>query len=108
MFKSIIKYPYLVFMFQKEIYVIVVRRRIEEISFNSEFFIFGKCSFNNHDQKELSYLVDQTLSQIPNSFWDSNFIKENLTFEKNGIIFTFNKEYKEDLGWFFKNIPFFT
>lgn len=105
MFKSIDDYEIMSVNYDKRVFVLVARKKVESVSFNYEFLVIGECINVEGEIETLSYRAIKELKKID---LEKLFYKEVQIFNSGGITFYFTPENKEFVMSFFNNIPFFT
>lgn len=98
-------YDYMSIVYQEKTYIIVSKRRIEEIGFANNFLAIAEC-INTKGRSE--NLAKRAIDAIKKVDISSIFIKETSIIGSDGIVFIFNEENKQFILSFFNNIPFFT
>lgn len=105
MFKKIDDYEIMSVNYDKRVFVLVAKKKVESVSFNYEFLVIGECLNVEGEIETLSYRAIQELKKVE---LERLFSNERQIFNKGGITFLFTPENKEFVMSFFNTIPFFT
>jgi len=98
-------YDYMSIVYQEKTYIMISKRRIEEVGFSNNFLAIAECI---NTQGRSDKLAKRAIDAIRKIDISSIFVKETSILSSDGIVFVFNEGNKQFILSFFNNIPFFT
>ncbi len=104
MFKKIDDYEIMSVNYDKRVFVLVAKKKVESVSFNYEFLVIGECLNIEGEIETLSY---SAIKELRKTDLEKLFYKQIQIFNSGGITFFFTPENKEFVMSFFNTIPFF-